>query len=221
MTEKQKFLSRKAFFTSQSLNETQRGVFDLHELKSQMQAFYGASLAKVKGFSQDQVILELLFYPYLESDTSQEILAPKPELFGFGFSVEEDDLVLILQTISDPLEQIEDKVDYQDRRDLSFALIVQKMKGDIKAIEGLLLEEKNSSLNLKENEAILKVEGNTITIENASIVLKSSSITLDGDTSLGGSGGTAVLTELATIVAPAGGGACSITFAGSTKTKAN
>lgn len=215
MTEKQKSLKQRAWISGK---------------ENISSYFFGNSLAKVKDVQEEEVLLELLFYPFVDSDTKEEVIAPNPNLFTRKFEVLKDDYVWITQTRADIKDQSQDKVDYFDKWELSNCLIVEKMTPS-KKVQGLLEEWKNSSLNLDQNLALLAV-GDDVSmrltnleakLEALTAQIKANSVVIESDdVNLGGTGGALVLTANAVITAPAGtaGGACTITFAGSTKTKA-
>lgn len=215
MTEKQKSLKQRAWISGK---------------ENISSYFFGNSLAKVKDVQEEEVLLELLFYPFVDSDTKEEVIAPNPNLFTRKFEVLKDDYVWITQTRTDIKDQSQDKVDYFDKWELSNCLIVEKMTPS-KKVQGLLEEWKNSSLNLDQNLALLAV-GDDVSmrltnleakLEALTAQIKANSVVIESDdVNLGGTGGALVLTANAVITAPAGtaGGTCTITFAGSTKTKA-
>lgn len=215
MTEKQKSLKQRAWISGK---------------ENISSYFFGNSLAKVKDVQEEEVLLELLFYPFVDSDTKEEVIAPNPNLFTRKFEVLKDDYVWITQTRADIKDQSQDKVDYFDKWELSNCLIVEKMTPS-KKVQGLLEEWKNSSLNLDQNLALLAV-GDDVSmrltnleakLEALTAQIKANSVVIESDdVNLGGTGGALVLTANAVITAPAGtaGGACTITFTGSTKTKA-
>lgn len=215
MTEKQKSLKQRAWISGK---------------ENISSYFFGNSLAKVKDVQEEEVLLELLFYPFVDSDTKEEVIAPNPNLFTRKFEVLKDDYVWITQTRADIKDQSQDKVDYFDKWELSNCLIVEKMTPS-KKVQGLLEEWKNSSLNLDQNLALLAV-GDDVSmrltnleakLEALTTQIKANSVVIESDdVNLGGTGGALVLTANAVITAPAGtaGGACTITFTGSTKTKA-
>lgn len=80
-----------------------------------------------------------------------------------------------------------------------------------------LIEMKDSG-DITIKGSAVNVEADNVNVNASNATIKADSVLLDGETEIGGSGGKAILTEDAVIMSPHG--ACTISFAGSTKSKA-
>lgn len=126
------------------------------EIRSFMNTQYTISLAKVIQVYDSELLIELLYHPFLYSMDNIQFRINKAQNRTSAFSLEAGDKIFIAQLSSDLDKMIKEEKIYEDKRVLSNAVIIDKFISQ-QDIDGLnISHDGTSNINIKNGEIRIK-----------------------------------------------------------------